>query len=36
MDYVDQNSAFNPPAHAQLSSDNVKLGGFSVAVITFP
>jgi hypothetical protein len=36
MDYVDQTSAFNPPAHAQLSSDTVKLGGFSVAVITFP
>ena len=36
MDYVDQTSAFNPPTHAQLSSDTVKLGGFSVAVITFP
>jgi hypothetical protein len=36
VDYVDQTTAFNPPAHAQLSSDTVKLGGFSVSVVTLP
>jgi len=33
---VDQTTGFRPPATARLSSDNVKLGGFSVAVITLP
>ena len=33
-DYVDQTTGFQPPAAAKLSSDTVKLGGYSVAVVT--
>lgn len=36
LDYVDQTTGFQPPATMRLSSDIVKLGGYSVAVITFP
>jgi len=36
VDYVDQTSGFQPPASAKLSSDTVKLAGFSVAVVTLP
>ena len=36
VDYVDQTTAFDPPASAKLSSDAVKLGGYSVAVVTMP
>ncbi|HZQ94638.1 MAG TPA: glycosyl hydrolase family 39 [Candidatus Sulfotelmatobacter sp.] len=36
VDYVDQTTAFNPPATARLTGDVVKLGGFSVAVLTLP
>jgi hypothetical protein len=36
VDYVDQTTGFQPPASAKLSSDTVKLAGFSVAVVTLP
>jgi len=36
VDYVDQTTGFQPPASAKLSSDAVKLAGFSVAVVTLP
>jgi hypothetical protein len=36
LDYVDQTTGFQPPATAKLAADNVKLGGFSVAVVTLP
>lgn len=36
VDYVDQTTGFDPPGNAKLSSDTTRLGGFSVAVITFP
>jgi hypothetical protein len=35
-DYVDQTTGFQPPATTRLSSDIVKLGGYSVAVVTLP
>jgi hypothetical protein len=35
-DYVDQKTAFDPPASVKLSSDKVKLNGFGVAVVTLP
>jgi hypothetical protein len=36
VDYVDQTTRFQPPAIAKLTADSVKLGGFSVAVVTLP
>ncbi len=36
IDYVDQTTAFQPPATAKLAADTVKLGGYSVAVVTLP
>ena len=36
LDYVDQTTAFQPPATAKLDTDVVKLGGYSVAVVTLP
>jgi hypothetical protein len=36
IDYVDQRTAFQPPANAKLGNDTVRLGGFSVAVVTLP
>jgi hypothetical protein len=36
VDYVDQTTGFQPPASTKLSSDTVKLAGFSVAVVTAP
>jgi hypothetical protein len=36
VDYVDQTTGFQPPASAKLTSDTVKLAGFSVAVVTLP
>jgi hypothetical protein len=36
VDYVDQTTGFQPPASTKLSSDAVKLAGFSVAVVTLP
>lgn len=36
LDYVDQTTSFNPPATMKLSSDALKLGGYSVAVVTLP
>jgi len=35
-DYVDQTTAFDPPASAKLASDTVRLNGLSVAVVTLP
>jgi hypothetical protein len=35
-DYVDQNTAYDPPASAKLASDTVTLNGLSVAVVTLP
>jgi hypothetical protein len=35
-DYVDQNTAYDPPASAKLTSDTVTLNGLSVAVVTLP
>jgi hypothetical protein len=35
-DYVDQTTGFQPPGTAKLSSDTVKLEGYSVAVVTLP
>lgn len=35
-DYVDQTTGFEPPANARLSGDTIRLGGFSVAVVTLP
>jgi hypothetical protein len=35
-DYVDQTTGFQPPSSAKLSSDTVKLTGYSVAVVTLP
>jgi hypothetical protein len=31
-----QTTAFNPPTTQKLSGEDVKLGGFSVAVVTLP
>ena len=36
LDYVDQNTAFQPPATRELNGDTLKLGGYSVAVVTLP
>jgi hypothetical protein len=36
LDYVDQTTGFQPPAAAKLTADMVKLGGYSVAVVTLP
>ena len=36
VDCVDQTTGFQPPASTKLSSDTVKLSGFSVAVVTLP
>jgi hypothetical protein len=36
LDYVDQTTSFQPPAMMELSSDTLKLGGYSVAVLTLP
>ena len=36
IDYVDQTTAFQPPASAKLPSENLKLPGYSVAVVTLP
>ena len=35
-EYVDQTTAFQPPASANSSGDKVTLNGFSVAVVTLP
>ena len=35
-DYVDQTTAFDPPASAKLTSDTLTLNGLSVAVVTLP
>jgi hypothetical protein len=35
LDFVDVSTGFHPPASAKLSSDNLTLHGFSVAVLTF-
>jgi Glycosyl hydrolases family 39 len=35
-DYVDQTTGFQPPASVKLSSDTLKLAGYSVAVVTLP
>ena len=36
MEVVDQQTAFGEPAVAQLSGDEVTLGGLAVAVVTLP
>lgn len=36
LEVVDQQTAFQPPAVAQLRSDDVTLGGLAVAVVTLP
>ncbi len=36
ISFVDQTTNFQPPATAKLSSDNVTLGGYSVAMVTLP
>jgi len=36
LDYVDQTTNFQPPSMMKLSADTVKLGGYSVAVVTLP
>jgi len=36
LDYVDQTTGFQPPVTAKLTADTVKLGGYSVAVVTLP
>jgi hypothetical protein len=36
ISFVDQATNFQPPATTQLGSDNVTLGGYSVAVVTLP
>ncbi|HTS10347.1 MAG TPA: glycosyl hydrolase family 39 [Candidatus Eisenbacteria bacterium] len=36
LDYVDQTTSFQPPAMMKLSGDTLKLGGYSVAVVTLP
>jgi hypothetical protein len=35
-EYVDQTTAFDPPASAKLSSEKITLNGLSVAVVTLP
>jgi hypothetical protein len=34
VDYVDQVTAFSPPATEILSADGVRLQGFAVAIVT--
>ena len=34
--YVDQTTAFGPPASAPMNGDTLNLGGYSVAVVTLP
>jgi hypothetical protein len=36
LNYVDQTTSFEPPAIVQLSGDTLKLGGYSVTVVTLP
>lgn len=36
LDYVDQTTSFQPPATMNLSGETLKLGGYSVAVVTLP
>ena len=36
LDYVDQTTSYQPSAMMELSSDTLKLGGYSVAVVTVP
>ena len=36
VDYVDQTTGLKPPGTANLSGESFKLGGFAVAVVTFP
>jgi hypothetical protein len=36
VDYVDQTTNFHPPATATLSTDNLKVSGFFVGVVTLP
>jgi hypothetical protein len=36
LDYVDQTTSFQPPAMMKLSGDTLKVGGYSVAVVTLP
>jgi len=36
VDCVDQTTGFQPPATIRLTTDSLKLGGFSVAVVTLP
>ena len=36
VNYVDQTTSFHPPAMMKLTSDTLKLGGYSVAVVTLP
>jgi hypothetical protein len=36
VDYVDQTTAFQPPATQKLSGDSLKLAGYAVAVVTLP
>jgi hypothetical protein len=36
MEYVDQTTGFQPPATTKLGSENLSLGGYSVAVVTLP
>jgi hypothetical protein len=36
VDRVDQTTALLPPASSKLSSDEVAVGGFAVAVVTLP
>ena len=36
VDYVDQTTAFQPPAAKKLASDSLTLGGFGVAIVTLP
>jgi hypothetical protein len=36
VDYVDQTTAFHPPASVKLTSDTVTLNGYAVAVVTVP
>jgi len=36
VDYVDATTGFQPPATLKLTSDTIKLAGYSVAVVTLP
>jgi Glycosyl hydrolases family 39 len=36
VDYVDQTTAFQPPASRKMSGENLKLTGYAVAVVTLP